>query len=93
MRIRKLLAFFLSMSLIVCSVPTLVFADETEAADDVTNESKVEEVVETGTVEDIVDGEPAQNGQGGEDGNGDSGDQPIVITPTDDPVITSWNLR
>ena len=89
MRIRKLLAFFLSMSLIVCSVPTLVFADETEAADDVTNESKVEEVVETGTVEDIVDGEPAQNGQGGEDGNGDSGDQPIVITPTDDPVITS----
>ena len=88
MRIRKLLAFFLSMSLIVCSVPTLVFADETEAADDVTNESKVEEVVETSTEEVVGDGEPAQNGQGGEDGNGDSGDQPIVITPTGDPEIT-----
>jgi len=89
MRIRKLLAFFLSMSLIVCSVPTLVFADETEAAEEGANESKVEEVVETGTEEVIVDGEPAQNGQGGEDGNGDSGDQPIVITPTGDPEITS----
>ncbi len=88
MRIRKLLAFFLSMSLIVCSVPTLVFADETEAADDGTNESKVEEVVESGTEEVVVDGEPAQNGQGGEDGNGDSGDQPIVITPTGDPEIS-----
>ena len=88
MRIRKLLAFFLSMSLIVCSVPTLVFADETEAADDGTNDSKVEEVVETGTEEVVVDGEPAQNGQGGEDGNGDSGDQPIVITPTGDPEIS-----
>ena len=88
MRIRKLLAFFLCMSLIVCSVPTLVFADETEAADNGTNESKVEEVVETGTEEVIVDGEPAQNGQGGEDGNGDSGDQPIVITPTGDPEIS-----
>ena len=88
MRIRKLLAFFLSMSLLVFSVPTLVFADETEAADDGTNESKVEEVVETGTEEVVVDGEPAQNGQGGEDGNGDSGDQPIVITPTGDPEIS-----
>ena len=88
MRIRKLLAFFLSMSLIVCSISTLVFADETEAADNGTNESKVEEVVETGTEEVIVDGEPAQNGQGGEDGNGDSGDQPIVITPTGDPEIS-----
>ena len=88
MRIRKLLAFFLSMSLIVCSVPTLVFADETETVEEGANESKVEEVVETGTGEVVVDGEPAQNGQGGEDGNGDSGDQPIVITPTGDPEIT-----
>ena len=88
MRIRKLLAFFLSMSLIVCSVPTFVFADKTEAAEEGANESKVEEVVEAGTDEVIVDGEPAQNGQGGEDGNGDSGDQPIVITPTGDPEIT-----
>lgn len=88
MRIRKLLAFFLSMSLIVCSVPTLVFADETEAADDGTNESKVEEVVEAGTGEVVVDGEPAQNGQGDEDGNGDSGDAPVIVTTTDAPIDT-----
>lgn len=88
MRIRKLLAFFLSMSLIVCSVPTLVFADETEAAEEGANESKVEEVVETGTEEVVVDGEPAQNGQGGEDGNGDSGDTPVIVTPTGDPEIS-----
>ena len=89
MRIRKLLAFFLSMSLIVCSVPTLVFADETESAEEGANESKVEEVVETGTEEVIVDGEPAQNGQGGEGEGGDTGDAPVIVTPTGDPEITS----
>ena len=70
MRIKKLLAFFLSMSFIVCSLPTLVSADEVDgagSADDPIGGSSDPEVV-AGAPADVKQGE---NGSGEVKGGSD----------------------
>ena len=68
MRIKKLLALFLSMSFIVCSLPTLVFADEIDGAG-AAGDSGVEDVGDSSDPE-AVAGAPADVKQG-ENGSGD----------------------
>ena len=62
MRIKKLLAFFLSMSFIVCSLPTLVFADEVDGAG--TADDPVVEDVGCSSDPEVVAGAPADVEQG-----------------------------
>ena len=68
MRIKKLLAFFLSMSFIVCSLPTLVSADEVDSAGSA-DDPVVEDVGGSSDPEDVA-GAPADVEQG-ENGSGD----------------------
>lgn len=68
MRIKKLLAFFLSMSFIVCSLPTLVFADEIDNAG-AAGDSGVEDVGGSSDPE-VAAGAPADV-KHGENGSGD----------------------
>ena len=69
MRIKKLLAFFLSMSFIVCSLPTLVFADEIDDAGS-SGEPVVENVGDSESDPEDVAGAPADVKQG-DNGLGD----------------------
>ena len=68
MRIKKLLAFFLSMSFIVCSLPTLVSADEVDGAG-AADDPVVEDVGGSSDPE-VAAGAPADVKQG-ENGSGD----------------------
>ncbi len=68
MRIKKLLALFLSMSFIVCSLPTLVSADEVDGAGSA-DDPVVEDVGGSSDPE-AVAGAPADIGQG-DSGSGD----------------------
>ena len=68
MRIKKLLAFFLSMSFIVCSLPTLVSADEVDGAGSA-DDPVVEDVGGSSDPE-VASGAPADVGQG-ENGSGE----------------------
>ena len=68
MRIKKLLAFFLSMSFIVCSLPTLVSADEVDGAGSA-DDPVVEDVGDSSDPE-AVAGAPADVKQG-ENGSGE----------------------
>ena len=68
MRIKKLLALFLSMSFIVCSLPTLVSADEVDGAGSA-DDPVVEDVGDSSDPE-AVAGAPADVKQG-ENGSGD----------------------
>ena len=68
MRIKKLLAFFLSMSFIVCSLPTLVSADEVDGAG--SSDDPVVENVGDSSDPEAVAGAPADVKQG-ENGSGE----------------------
>ena len=68
MRIKKLLAFFLSMSFIVCSLPTLVSADEVDSAGSA-DDPVVEDVGGSSDSEDVA-GAPADVKQG-DNGSGE----------------------
>ena len=68
MRIKKLLAFFLSMSFIVCSLPTLVSADEVDGAGSA--DDPVVEDVGGSSAPEVAAGAPADVKQG-ENGSGE----------------------
>ena len=87
MRIKKLLAFFLSMSFIVCSLPTFVFADEVDGAG-ASDDPIVENVGDNESDPEDVAGVPADVKQG-ENGSGEVKDGSDEVSGA--PVVRGQN--